>query len=119
MTTHPIGFAQGLEVNAVAFGWRERGVPVAIVGLVVTYAERLHHSQVYRRELRCKVVGQIQDGGILEADRDGEALQHVGRPPHLLLAFLFHNQLIGTGERAEGKGLQRAHQALYISSISE
>lgn len=99
MTAHPIGFAQGLEVNAVALGRRERGVPVAIVGLVVTYGEGLNHSQVGGRELRRKVVGRIQDGGILEADGDGEALLRVGCPPHLLLAFLFHHQLVDTGEK--------------------
>lgn len=54
--THPVGGADGLIVNAVAFLRQQRGVPVAVVGLVVAHGERLWRVDACGGELSAEVV---------------------------------------------------------------
>jgi hypothetical protein len=54
--TYSICFAECLEVDAVAFQWGERRVPVAIVCLVVTHCKWLGDRQISRLQLSSKVV---------------------------------------------------------------
>ena len=54
--TYSVCFAEGLEVDAVAFQRGERRVPVAIVCLVVTHCKWLGDRQVGRLQFGSKVV---------------------------------------------------------------
>lgn len=107
LCTYPIGFAHGLKVNAVALDGREGGVPEAIVGLVVTHGEGLHHSQAGGKQLGGKVVRRVEDSGVPETDGHREAFAHVHCPPRLLLTLLLHYQLIGAAERENRLSLSR------------
>lgn len=102
--THPVGPAQSLEVDAVALGGRQGGVPVTVIGLVVPDGEGLHHRQVNWGELSREVVRRVQDGGVPEANGDGKTLDDVGRPPNLLLTLLLDHHLVRTGERTQSSG---------------
>lgn len=108
--THPVGPAQSLEVNAVALGRRQGGVPVTVIGLVVPYGEGLHHRQVNWGELSREVVRRVQNRGVPEADGDRKTFDDVGRPPDLLLTLLLDHHLIRTGE----KNTERKHHLNII-----
>lgn len=99
--TYSIGFAECLEVDAVAFQRGKRRVPVAIVCLVVTHCEGLCDRQVGRLQLSSKVVQGIQAGGVPIAHRHRKALDDVSCPPWFLKSFLLDNQLVNTGQDRE------------------
>lgn len=100
--TYSICLAQSLEVYAVALQGRKRGVPVAIVGLVVAHRERLRDGQVDGLQLGCKVVRGVQTGSVLVADGDREAFNDVRSSPGFLQLLLLDNQLVDT-KRAGGE----------------
>lgn len=79
--TYSVGFAECLEVDAVAFQRGERRVPVAIVCLIVTHCKWLGDRQVGRLQFSSKVVQRIEAGGVPVAHRHREALDDVSRPP--------------------------------------
>lgn len=54
--TNPVGSADSLVVDAVAFLRQQGGVPVAVVGLVVAHGERLWRVDARGRELSGEVV---------------------------------------------------------------
>lgn len=54
--TYSIGFAECLEVDAVAFQRGKRRVPIAIVCLIVTHCKRLCDRQISGLQFSSKVV---------------------------------------------------------------
>lgn len=70
VNTHPISRADSLVVDAVALLGQQRGVPVAIVGLVVAHSERLRRVDATGGKLSGEVVLGVQERGVLEMDRD-------------------------------------------------
>lgn len=72
--TYPVGSAEGLEVDTVAFGGGQGWVGEASVALVVAHRERFGCLQIGRRQLRCHVVRRVGGGGVAEAEGRGKAL---------------------------------------------
>lgn len=66
--THPVGCADSLVINAVAFLRQQWGVPVAVVGLVVAHSERLWGVDACGGELSSKVVLRVEERGVLEVN---------------------------------------------------
>lgn len=54
--THPVGCADSLVVDAVALLRQQRGVPVAVIGLVVPHSEGLWRMDASGGELSSEVV---------------------------------------------------------------
>lgn len=92
--THPVGGADGLVIDAVAFLGQQRGVPVAVVGLVVAHGERLWRVDARRRELRGEVVLRVQQRGILEVNGNWVAAQDLCCAPRSAWTFLLHHHLV-------------------------
>lgn len=66
--THPVGCADSLVIDAIAFLRQQWGVPVAVVGLVVAHSERLWRVDACGGELSSKVVLRVQERGVLEVN---------------------------------------------------
>lgn len=86
----------------------EGGVPVAVVRPVVTNGEGLRGLEAVCGKLCCEVVLRVQEGGVLEVNRHGVALQDLccllGPPRTLLL----HNYLVDT-RKSKREAAVRVH----------
>lgn len=94
--TNPVGSADSLVVDAVAFLRQQGGVPVAVVGLVVAHGERLWRVEARSRELSSEVVLWVQERGVLEVDGNRVAAQDLRRAPHSARSLLLHHHLVCT-----------------------
>lgn len=99
--TYSIGFAECLEVDAVAFQRGKRRVPVAVVCLIVTHCKGLCDGQVGGLQFSSKVVQRVKAGGVPIAHGHRETLDDVSCPPWLLKSLLLDHQLIDTGQDIE------------------
>lgn len=94
--THPVGCADSLVVDAVAFLWQQGGVPVAVVGLVVAHGEWLWRVDACGGELSSEVVLRVQERGVLEVNGDRVAAQDFCRASCPAWTFLLHHHLVRT-----------------------
>lgn len=94
--THPVGSADSLVVDAVAFLRQQGGVPVAVVGLVVAHGEWLRRVDACGGELSGEVVLRVQQRGVLEVDGNWVAAQDLRCAPRSAWSLLFHHHLVRT-----------------------
>lgn len=100
LSTHPIGSTHGLIVDTVALGWWQRRVPETAIALVVPDSERLYKCEAGWKKFCSNVVGWLEDGGIVKADRRRETLGRIwGSTAGLGLPFFFYHKLVGAGRR--------------------
>lgn len=94
--THPVGRADSLVVDAVAFLRQQRGVPVAVVGLVVPHGEGLGRVDAAGGELSSEVVLGVQQRGVLEVNGNRVAAQDFRGASRSAWTFLLHHHLVRT-----------------------
>lgn len=104
--THPVGCADSLVIDAVAFLRQQRGVPVAVVGLVVTHSKRLRRVDPCSRELSSEVVLGVQQRGILEVNGNWVAAQDFCCASCSAWTFLLHHHLVGTANTMQKQNEQ-------------
>lgn len=81
MTSHPVGRADRLIVDAVALVRQQRKVPVAVIRVVVSHGEGQWALNPAGRELCCEVILRVQHGCVLEVDGDWITPQNLCSSP--------------------------------------